>query len=359
MDALTPPPAPVIPVVDLRDGGPVGHVRLDPVRARGLRDDCLAFFPRGAAMLMPSCDALTRRWLRRSASPYTDDVAAMAEALGVSGVWVLNGSYQWACTAIAREEGGAPWLARTLDWPFPGLGRRVSVARLAGPAGDFFSVTWPGFAGVLTATAPGRFAACINQAPMRRRTRHPWLRLWDMTANALEAWSIRHMPPDHLLRLVFETAPDFGEARRLLKTTPVSRPVIYTLVGVAPGERCVIERTEEHAAVRLGDTIAANDWWPARPAWEARMPADELFSRSFDHAAEMNRVRQTLVASFDGTVSTSFDWVLPPVLNPYTRISVAMSPATGVLRVLGWEADGPGLPRPVTAMREVLADAVA
>jgi hypothetical protein len=85
--------------------------------------------------------------------------------------------------ALAREEDGVPWLARTLDWPFPGLGRYADVVRLEGPAGEYFSVTWPGYAGVLTATAPSRFTACINQAPMYRRTQHPWLHLYDLGAN--------------------------------------------------------------------------------------------------------------------------------------------------------------------------------
>lgn len=358
MHAPMSPDLPQIPVVDLRDGGIPAHVRLDPDRARGLRDDCLGFFPPGAALAMPGGDALARRWLARSASPYVDEIAAMAATLGVSGVWVLNASYQWACTALAREEGGAPWLARTLDWPFPGLGRRVTVARLAGPAGEYWSVGWPGFAGVLTGLAPGRFAASINQAPMRRRTLHPWLRLYDMAANALAAWPVRHLPPDHLLRQVFETAADYGVARKMLERVPVSRPVIYTLVGPRPGERCVIERTEEGAALRTDDTTAANDWSPPRPAWEARMPANAFLTRSFDEAAEMSRVRQDQIAGFDGTVSENFDWVKPPVLNPYTRIGVAMSPATGVLRVVGFEADGGTLPRPVTAVREVICETV-
>jgi hypothetical protein len=45
------------------------------------------------------------------------------------------------------------------------------------------SASWPGYAGVLTATAPSRFTACINQAPMYRRNQHPWLRLYDLGAN--------------------------------------------------------------------------------------------------------------------------------------------------------------------------------
>ena len=41
------------------------------------------------------------------------------------------------------------------------------------------------------------------------------------------------MPPDQLLRQTFELCADFAAARRMLETTPVSRPVIYVLVGPA------------------------------------------------------------------------------------------------------------------------------
>ena len=103
-------------------------------------------------------------------------------------MWLLNASYQWGCTARACDEDGVPWLLRTLDWPFHGLGRHAEVARMRGAAGDFFSVTWPGYVGALTALAPSRFAACVNQAPMRRRTAHRWLRGYDLAANAVAVW---------------------------------------------------------------------------------------------------------------------------------------------------------------------------
>ncbi len=98
-----------------------------------------------------------------------------------------------------------PWLVRTLDWPFLGLGRYAEVAHMRGDCGDFFSVTWPGYVGALTAMAPGRFAACVNQAPMRRRTAHRWLRPYDFATNARAIWrSADLMPPDQLLRRTFE-----------------------------------------------------------------------------------------------------------------------------------------------------------
>src|ERR1043166_7588985 len=240
-----PPPVELaaIPIVDLREGGPVRRVGEAEVRARGLRDACVAWLPRYIAALLPTLDKATRRWLERSCSPYTQDVEAIAAKLGFPGIWFLNGCYQWGCTALACERAGAPWLVRTLDLPFAGLGRHVEMARMRGPAGNFDNVTWPGYVGILTASAPGRFAACINQAPMRRRTQRPWLRSFDFALNARQTWRIRHIPPDHLLREVFETCKTFGEAKHRLETTPIARPAIYTLVGCHPGERCVIERT--------------------------------------------------------------------------------------------------------------------
>jgi hypothetical protein len=346
----------IIPVVDVREGGPVRHARVSLDRARLLRDDCLAFLPRATAPVLPLLDRLARWWLLRSHSPYLAEIEAIAALLGFPGVWFLNGSYQWGCTTVARAEEGQNWLARTLDWPFPGLGRHVEVARMTGAAGDFFSVTWPGYVGVLTAMAPRRFAACINQAPMLRRSRSRWLRFYDMAANAVHTWrNIRHMPPDQLLRLVFETCQNFDEARERLETVPVARPVIYTLIGPGEAARCVIERTEDAFATRHEETSAANDWLMRAEGWEARVGGKHALTCTTDEAAENSRLRRAALHEWEGAVShTEFDWVVPPVLNPFTRLAVAMCPGQGVLRVTGFELlRGADLPTPVTQACEV------
>ncbi len=172
-----------IPVVDVREGGTLRHAQEHSERVRALRDTILAWMPSFVRPLVPLLDRVERRWLLRSQSPYVDEVSAIADLLGPPGIWFLNGSHQWCCTALAREEDGVPWLARALDWHFPGLGRFVTVARMRGPAGEFYNVTWPGYVGAVTALAPDRFAAAINQAPLRRRTLDPRLRLFDLAAN--------------------------------------------------------------------------------------------------------------------------------------------------------------------------------
>ena len=216
---------------------------------------------------------------------------------------------------------------------------------MRGACGDFVSVTWPGYVGVLTAMAPQRFAAALNQAPMRRRTRHRWLRPYDFAANALNARSrADRIPPDQLLRRAFELCEDFAAARRLLESTPVARPAIYTLVGCAAHERCVIERTETGCVTREENTCAANDWVPARPGWEGRIGTRRFLVSSFADAAGYSRARRDALAEWSGAAK-NFDWLRPPVLNPYTRLAVAMSPANGILRAIGYDIAGAELAR--------------
>jgi hypothetical protein len=346
---------PCIPVSDLRACGLVRHALDGHARARALRDDCLSWLKPSARRLLPAMDAVTRRWLERSRSPYVADVRAIATGLGFPGIWFLNGSYQWGCSALARDEEGEPWLARTLDWPFPGLGRHLEIERLRGSAGEFLSVTWPGYAGVLTALAPGRFAAAINQAPLWRRTRKPWLRPFDIAVNGLRTWCIRYCPPDHLLREVFETCADFAAARRQLENAPLGRPAIFTLVGCRRGERCVIERTEEGFSSRNDHTAAANDWLHGSERWEARVSTAHLWTRTYEEARQRNRVRREALAKWPQSFARAgFEWVAPPVLNPFTRMAIAMCPANGRLRALGYEPQpGSELPQAATQICDI------
>jgi hypothetical protein len=350
------PQLPDIPVVDIRDGGTLRHAREARARALGLRNACIGWFPLGASLFVPLLDNMARRWLMRSQSPYVEEIGAIAAALGFPGIWFLNGSYQWSCTALARDEDGAPWLARTLDWPFPGLGRFVEMVRMRGRAGEFINVTWPGYVGVLTALAPGRFGAAINQGPLRRRFRGRLTRMYDVVANAvITLRHVRSIPPDQLLRQVFETARNYDEARRLLEATPVARPVIYTLAGCRPGERCVIERTEHGFNTRIDDHGAANDWLESVPLWEGRIGARRLLTCSFDEAGQLSRARRQGLATWQGSfVRERFSWVTPPVLNRYTRIAIEMCPARGILRAVGYECRrGAELAEPATALGEL------
>ncbi len=304
-------------------------------RALAVREACLGWLPLGG-LLARLADPVVRRWMRHSETPYLDEIEAVARALGRPGTWLLHGAYLLGCTALADEGPDGPRLRRTLDWPFPGLGRLVEVARRQGTAGDYLNVTWPGFVGVLTAVAPGRFAASINQAPMRRRWRSTMLLWLDYTLNALAGLrGSGRLPPEHLLRRVFETCASFDEARRTLETTPVARPVLFVLVGCKAGERVVIEREGDLSRSIVDKTVVANDWRHRSDSWRPRACGDGA-------PVENNRRRVAALAAWRGRDVEGFGWATAPVLNACTRLTVEMCPASGLLKVAGWEDDGRG-----------------
>lgn len=303
-----------IPFLDLRHGGPVLHARARAGAAEALRDAALGLAAPLGGVCLPPIDRIALRWLRRSASVYRDELEHVAGILGFPGAMTLNLSYLFACTTQAYEgPDGLPRLRRTLDWPFRGLGQAVEIGWQAGPAGSFYNATWPGAVGVLTAMAPGRFCAAINQAPMRRQTTGVAGFFYDAARNMRSALARDgDWPPDHLLRYAFETCGDFEAAVRLIVSAPLARPTLFTLAGAKQGELALIERTEREARVYRGPAIVANDWRRSEPGWQPRMTHE-------------NNVRRTAAMREAGIDAPRFDWVRKPVLNRLTRLAVEMS----------------------------------
>lgn len=325
-----------IPVFDLRASDPAAHAlaRRDDVAA--LARACLGELTPLLRACLRGADAVASRWLAEAGSPYRDELIRIAEGTGVDGVHLLNASYEWGCTALAAPApgGGSARLLRTLDWPFHGLGRSVQLLRQTGPAGDFAHLSWPGAVGLLTGMAPGRFAASINQPPIRRRAPVDSATL-DAGFAAYDAWRRRGaVPALHLLRRVFETAPDYASARRALEATPIAAPAIFTLVGVRAEETCVIERDVATHVTREGVASAANAWrYASFPGdWRAG-PASELALDSAERSA--------LIESWAAREGPPFAWVTAPVLSSLTRLAVEADPAAGTLRALGYE-EAPG-----------------
>ena len=218
---------PTIPLVELGAGGPLRLLERELPRAHALL--ALARRRHGRPLLRLG-DKVSRAWLARTDNPYRHEILAVSEILGAPGAIMLNLSFEWGCTSGAAPDpsGAGNRLLRVLDWPVDGLGRHVVVARNDAPAGVYFDVTWPGAVGVLTAMAPGRFAAAINQAPM---IRHGLTFAGDWAKNRIAVWHSRALPPAHLLRQVFCNAADYSAAREMLADTPIALPALFVLSG--------------------------------------------------------------------------------------------------------------------------------
>jgi hypothetical protein len=271
-------------------------------------------------------DGLSRRWLARTQNPYRDEIAAIAGRVGRPGMVLLNLSYEWTCTSgvAGARRGNGSRLLRTLDWQLDGLGRAVVVAGRRGPAGPYNDVTWPGFVGAATAMAPGRFSAAINQPPMRGFS--PSFHL-DWALNRARVWRRSGLPPSHLLRRVFEDCRTYDEAKAALTEAPLCLPAFFTLSGLEADQGCVIERLEDQARVHEAPASIANQWL-------------DFSVRGRGRGAD-STARRDMMAGLGGRAGDDFSWVVPPILNGTTRLSVIANAADGTLVVQGWENGAP------------------
>lgn len=311
-----------IPYVDATERG-----ALDVARAEAGRFQAVIRAGREhyGALAIGIGDVISKRWLFRQNNPFTDEIAAVDEEAGKSGAWLLNLSYEWSCTTGAGPDpsGKGSRMLRTLDWPLDGLGETVVVAKFKGKAGAYYNVTWPGFVGVATAMAPGRFSAAINQPPFRRWTRSCWV---DWGINRARLLKGRALPPTHLLREIFDSCATYDEAKERLIETPLAIPAFLTLSGTSPDQACLIEREENAATVHENPTACGNHWM-------ARNVPGHF--RGIDSIG-----RRTLMAETRDDAADGFDWVAPPILNETTRVAVVANALEGKLMVRGYERDG-------------------
>jgi hypothetical protein len=295
-------------------------------------------------------DALSRQWLARNATPYRTEIDALAAHLHRPGGHMLNVSYEWACTTgIGSDHEQPPVMLRVLDWALDGLGRNLVVIRQSGPAGEWINMGWPGFVGAITALAPGRFVAALNQPPLvasRFGTiagRLSWrLRLaCDWLAVRPAVWRSRAIPPAHLLRQVFDEAKDFDEAVERLAQTPLSASAFFAVSGAKPGEACVIERLPDASRIRTAGTgIAVANHWAAFPRKGLAYVGDSELRK-----AQMEQALATEADPF------SLAWLTPPILNQMTQVAAVADAASGRMVLQGWERTGAATARLDTIFR--------
>lgn len=310
---------PPIPVIDARNGGPT---RVAQVAQAGMRDLLRQARRRLTPPVLALLDTVSRRWLERGGNPYRGEIAAIARLLGKPGAYALNASYEWGCTSgVADDPGGGVHLLRVLDWRLGGLGRNLVVAWQRGPAGDFANLTWPGYVGVVTAAAPGRFAVAINQPPMLS---------WgatlpvDWAIGRARLWRSQGLPPAHLLRQVCEICADYDDAKRRLSQAPLCLPAFFIVAGVDPGQGCVIERHPNGTAVREMPAAIANHWVALRRRGAARG------RHSLERLVQME-------AALPGAAFAP----AAPIANRDTRLVAVLNPGLGRLAVQGWERGQP------------------
>jgi hypothetical protein len=250
-------------------------------------------------------DRAGRAWLRDNLTPYQNEIMEMAVLLG-TGIYSLNTGYEWCCTAFVRpDENGIPIMHRVLDWT-PCMAPFMHVAEYETPHGRYQDINWAGNAGIINGIAPGRFVIAINQAPIPMHLNIGGAGLiGDWLIQRRKTFTGHNLPPTHLLRHVFETAPDYPTACDMLIRTPLATPVIFTICGTQPNEAIVIERTENAAHIISDKVCTANHW--QNPAWRG-------------HPRPIrSRARLAAAKNYSTQISGSnWNWLKRPILNKHS-----------------------------------------
>lgn len=253
-----------------------------------------------------------------------NEMRGIADVLGVPfrDIALVNLYYDafralFGCTALGLDTPAGPILARNLDWwtSAGALSRLTQITHTSGgPAGPFSLVGWPGFVGAFSGSAPGRFALTLNAVASN------------------EGFCLTRSTP-LFLRDMLESAPDYDTAKSRLESELIASDCLLLLVGVRPGELCVIERTSRRSATREaeGGVVAATNAYrtlvdtPTQNPGNGSILADTACSR-YDRALAM--AAECKHPAIEDCFSILSD---PSVRMKITVQHMVMQPAIGLL----------------------------
>lgn len=247
--------------------------------------------------------------------PYLEELRGVADVVGCSLEQAAIGNLYYdalkvvlGCTAVSMDRSDGPVHARNLDWwsAEGALTQSTAVIDFV-RSGElvFRSVGWPGFIGVMSGVAPGRFAITLN-------------------AVLSEEPTTLATPVVFLIRDVLETAPSFEDAVRRLCDTPILTDVLLLVTGAEAGQRVVIERTPTRHAVRTGHPlVVTNDYRALSSSTEATTELQRTSCGRFDRASAL---AQAGAAPFDILTDEA-------VRMDITVHHMVLRPATGQVQV--------------------------
>jgi hypothetical protein len=326
-----------IPFIDIRNSSLIELLKQHLDKAKELIDaskNAFGLVSRLASHLaLPIGDNLSRKWLKKTKNPYFDEIEQYTKILPIKGIFALNLCYEWGCTSGAYRYDKGVKLVRVLDWPFPALGENIVVAHQRGGAGDFYNITWPGISGIFQAMAPGRFAAALNQAPMRRYKTGVII---DWIRNRGYVNKHQGLPPAHLLRKAFETANNYNDAKAILVEQPISIPAIYILGGTKTQEGCVIERLEDSVRIR---EIGTHNNVCAANHFESSLNGigHGWLPRAMD---SHGRAKNANLLSCE-VIADNFTWFQSPIANPLSRLVMVADAAKETFSLMGTDGITP------------------
>jgi hypothetical protein len=281
--------------------------------------------------LLKIADKFAAKWMKKAdLMGYEQELHDVAKEINGSGEYILNLSYEFACTsAVINEYDRKPAIYRAFDWPINNIGETLMILKREGKAGRYWDITFPGMVGVVHAMAPKRFAVSINRAPIPVSIKLPF---WQSLTRPIDRWVQRvktfktgATPAPILLRKVFDECASYDEAVKMLTETKISAPTIFTICGTKEGQGCVIERGRNSAYVRTGhDAVTANHWQASELGKAHPRPIES--HKRLQCMKDVQKAPQGM---------QNFNWAAAPLLNDMTRLVCELSPDKEMIKIAG------------------------
>ena len=209
--------------------------------------------------------------------------------------------------------------ARNMDWPLNGLEKSTALIDYKNAeAGRFCAVSMPGFVGVLSGVAKGRFSATINLAPGR---------------GIFKGKNIKGASAPMLLRYVFEKAESFDSAVEMLRRNRTFAPVFYQVTGCKKNESVIIHmrpdttnRVYKYTREPLAVTNHEDNF--SKPKYLGEECDDEGYNTCIRLETIIEAARNCKETSLSGMISILCN---EPVLNGNTKQSMVLHPKTGTV----------------------------
>jgi len=229
------------------------------------------------------------------------------------------------CTSgIKHVKGHGMVHLRSLDWPLKNGVKATRIFRFVDGDREFIAVSLVGMVGVLSGMVPGAYSASINYAEPDTDP--------DITA----------LGPLFLLRETLEKCDTYESAVYMLKHSPVSTHVFFTVCGSKAGQACTIERGKKKASIRKyrDETHVQGNHYINRPFshLNSKIQIEEDCISIFDDStARVERMKEELIAFTPANTLHSFGSILRkyPIRNEGTIHQIAFRPKTGDLCVWG------------------------
>jgi predicted choloylglycine hydrolase len=206
------------------------------------------------------------------------------------------------CTSVINPEPRGLTHTRTLDWGLSPIKAATALTKFKRGKRMFVAATIPGFLGLLTGMVPGAYSVSINYAPP-------------------PSFPGPGASPPLLVRHVLETCDTYAAAVNVLKKTPLTTSVFFTVCGVTAG--CVIERTREDYSVRYArDSVAVTNHYISRHTPNAT-PAP--YDSEIRYRAAISAIR-----GIKAPAGIARAFRRAPIQNRLTQQRIKMVPATGV-----------------------------